>query len=170
MSFSVNKKRQETMLERIGEAAELVDDLAYLPWYRSVQIMLEKLGKADEWGRMIEAAKAADIEQPIYYFRELCKRVKAGTYKFVEKIKEIPGHLKLFIDDKLVRFGFDKQYRKYWRNRANEFINKNSQAGFIELLEYAQRKKVSQQYLAKALLNCKPPRQYYQENVIGGTK
>lgn len=166
MSFSVNKKRQDTMLERIGDAAELVDDMAYLPWYRSVQIMLEKLGKADEWGRMIEAAKAADIEQPIFYFRELCKRVKAGTYKFVEKIKEIPGHMKLFIDDKLVRFGFDKEYRKYWRNRANEFINKNSQAGFIELMEYATRKKVTQQYLAKALLNCKPPRQYYAENVM----
>lgn len=166
MSFVVNQKRQQTMLERIGsEAASLIDDARYLPFYRGVQIKLEKLGKADEWGRMVEAAK--DKTNPSHYFAKLCKMVRDGTYKFTEKVKKVASATGLWIADKIVRFGFGK-YQKYWVRKCNEFINQNSQAGFIELLEYAERKGVSQQYFAKAILNGKPPRAYYTENVIGG--
>lgn len=167
MSFQVTKKRLETMLERIGEAAELVDDQRFLPFYRGVQIRLEKMGKADEWGRMIAAAKTK--ENPSRYFAKLCKMVRDGTYKFVEAAKEIAGHVRLAISDKLVKYNFGK-YQKYWVRKANEFINLNGMAGFIELLEYADRKNVTQQYLAKALLNGKAPRAYYQQNIIGGAK
>lgn len=167
MSLQITKQRQETMLKRIGEAVELIDDQRYLPFYRSVQIKLEKLGKAEEWGRMIATAKAKD--NPARYFAKLCKMVKDGSYRFVEKVAEIAGDMRLFIGDKLVKYGFGK-YQKYWVRKAHEFIKANSQAGFIELLEYADRKNVSQKYMAKALLNCKPPRQYYQQNVVGAGK
>lgn len=164
MSLQVTKQRQETMLKRIGEAVQLIDDQRFLPFYRSVQIKLEKLGKADEWGRMIATAKTK--ENPARYFAHICKMVRDGTYKFVEAVKEIAGELRLFISDKLVKFGFG-DYQKYWVRKGNEFINKNGMAGFVDLLEYAERKGVTQKYMAKALLNCKPPRKYYQENIRG---
>lgn len=167
MSYTINKQRTETMLKRVGEAAALIDDQRYLPFYRSIQIKLEKLGKPEEWARMIETAKTKDT--PSKYFAELCKRVRAGTYKFFEKVKETTGEMALYISDKLVKFGFGK-YQKYWVRKAQEFINVNSQAGFVELLEYADRKGISQKYMARALKNCKPPRKYYAENVIGGAK
>lgn len=162
MSYSLNDQRKQTMLERIGEAAQLVDDKRFLPFYRGVQIRLEKMGKADEWGKMIAAALKADA--PSKYFASLCKAVRNGTYKFVEKVKEITGEAALYIHDKLIKFQFGK-YQKYWVRKAQEFINVNGQAGFVELLEYAERKGISQQYMAAALKNCKPPRQYYQQIV-----
>lgn len=163
MSFMVDTKRQQTMLARIGEAAELIDDKRFLPFYRGVQIKLEKLGKADEWTRMVETAKTK--ANPSKYFATLCRMVRAGTYKFTEKVKEISSNTALFISDKIVKFGFGK-YQKYWVRKSNEFINLNGMAGFIELLEYADRKKVSQKYFAKAILNGKAPRQHYKFNVM----
>lgn len=165
MAFSVSEQRKKTMLARIGEASELVDDQRFLPFYRGVQIMLEKMGRPDEWGKMVKAAKTKD--NPSRYFATLCKMIRNGTYKFVEAIKEIAGETALFISDKIVRFGFGK-YQKYWVRKVSEFINLNSTAGFIELLELAERKGMSQKYFAKAILNGKPPRQYYRENMIGG--
>ncbi len=79
------------------------------------------------------------------------------------------GATSLDLHDRLVRFGFGK-YQKYWVRKANEFINKNGQAGFENLLEFAERKGISQKYMAKALLNCKQPSQYYKENVLGAAK
>lgn len=164
MSFTITEQRRQTMLERIGNASELIDDMRFLPFYRGVQIRLEKLGRADEWGRMVETAKAK--ANPSRYFAKLCKMVRDGTYKFIEKVKEITNDMKLFISDKIVKFGFGK-YQKYWVQRSNEFINKNGMAGFVELLEYSDRKKISQKYFAKTLLACKTPSQYYKENVMG---
>lgn len=165
MSYKVTAQRRATMLARIGGAADLVDDQRFLPFYRGVQIKLEKLGKADEWQRMIETALTK--EKPSRYFAKLCKMVKDGTYIFTEKVKEIAGATRLFITDKLVRFDFGKKYQKYWVRKAAEFIEKNGQAGFVELLEYAERKGVSQKYMARALLNCKPPREHYRLNIRG---
>lgn len=167
MSFAISKQRNDTMLQRLGEAAELVDDQRFLPFYRSIQIKLEKMGKLEEWGKMIAVAKSKD--HPSRYFAKLCKMVKDGTYKFAEAVKEIAGDVALFISDKIVRFGFGK-YQQYWVRKVNEFINLNNTAGFIELLELAERKGMTQKYFAKAILNGKPPRQYYTENVIGGAK
>lgn len=167
MSYTVNDQRKQTMLKRIGEAAELIDDQRYLPFYRSIQIRLEKMGKADEWGKMI--ATAREKTNPARYFASLCRAIKDGSYKFVEKVKEITGEMALYISDKLVKFGFGK-YQKYWVRKAQEFINLNGQAGFVDLLEYADRKGISQKYMAKALLNAKSPRRYYAENVLGGAK
>lgn len=160
MSYNLNDQRRQTMLKRIGDAAELIDDKRFLPFYRSVQIKLEKMGKAEEWGKMIAAALKADA--PSKYFAKLCKMVRDGTYKFTEKVKEITGAAALWIDDKLVKYGFGK-YQGYWRRKAQEFINVNGQAGLVELLEYADRKGINQKYLATALKNCKPPRAYYQQ-------
>ena len=159
MSFSITEQRRQTMLERIGEASTLIDDMRFLPFYRSVQIKLEKIGRSDEWARMVETAK--EKANPSRYFAKLCKMVRDGTYKFIEKIKEVSNEMRLFISDKIVKFGFGK-YQKYWVHRANEFINKNGMAGFVELLEYSDRKKVSQKYFAKALLNCQTPNKHYQ--------
>jgi hypothetical protein len=167
MGFSVDQQRKQTMLTRIGAAADLIDDQRFLPFYRSIQIKLEKMGKADEWQRMIDTAKLK--AEPSHYFAKLCKMVKAGTYRFIEKVKEVAGETALFLHDKLIGFGFGK-YQKYWVRKANEFINQNGMAGFVELLEYANRKKVSAQYMAAALQNGKPPRQYFQENIIGGAE
>lgn len=167
MSYTVNDQRKQTMLVRIGEAADLIDDHRFLPFYRSIQIKLEKAGKAAEWGKMIATAK--EKSDPARYFATLCKMIKAGSYHFVDKVKQITGSTALYLHDKLVKFGFGK-YQKYWVRKAQEFINKNGQAGFVELLEFAERKGISQKYMAKALLNCKPPRQYYSENVLGGAK
>ena len=165
MSYSLNDQRKQTMLQRLGDAAQLIDDQRFLPFYRSIQIKLEKMGKADEWGKMI--ATALTKEKPSRYFASMCKMIKEGTYKFVEAVKEVAGELKLYVHDKLVKFGFGK-YHKYWVNKAQEFINQNGQAGFVELLEYAERKGISQKYMAAALKNGKAPGKYYRENVIGG--
>lgn len=170
MSYKVNDQRKQTMLARIGEAAELIDDMRFLPFYRSIQIKLEKMGKPEEWGNMIATAK--EKADPKRYFATLCKMVKLGKYIFTkatEVAKEIANHTKLYLNDRLVRFGFGK-YQKYWVRKAAEFINANSQAAFEELLEYADRKGISQKYMAKALQNCKPPQKYYKENVLGGAK
>lgn len=167
MSYSLNDQRKQTMLLRIGEAAELIDDQRFLPFYRSIQIKLEKMGKAEEWGKMIATAK--EKANPSRYFAKLCKMIKNGTYHFVEKVKEVKAEMRLYLHDKLVKYNFGK-YQKYWVRKAQEFVNKNGQAGFVELLEYAERKGVSQKYLAKALKNCKPPREYYKQNVLGAAK
>lgn len=167
MSYTVTDQRKQTMLKRIGEAADLIDNHAYLPFYRSIQILLEKLGKPEEWERMIASAKSKS--NPARYFATLCKMVKSGTYKFVEALKEIAGESAQYLADKIVKFGFGK-YQKYWVRKSQEFINVNGMAGFIDLLEYADRKGISQKYFAKALLNAKSPRRYYAENVIGGAK
>lgn len=164
MSYKITDQRKQTMLERIGEAAQLVDDQRFLPFYRSIQIKLEKMGKPEEWALMVEAALTKD--HPSRYFAKLCKMVKDGTYHFVEKVKEVAGELKLYVNDKLIKFGFGK-YQKYWVRKAQEFINVNGQAGFVELLEYAERKGINQKYMATALKNCKAPGRYYKENVIG---
>lgn len=167
MSYKVTDQRKQTMINRLGEAVQLIDNQAFLPFYRSIQIMLEKAGKADEWGRMIETALTK--EQPSRYFAKLCSMVKAGTYHFVEKVKEVTNATSLYIHDKLIKFQFGK-YQKYWVRKAQEFINVNGQAGFVDLLEYAERKGISQKYMAAALKNCKSPRKYYKENVVGGAK
>lgn len=165
MSYTITEQRRQTMIERLGvEAVELIDDLRFLPFYRSIQIKLEKLGKADEWGRMIETAKSKDNAK--HYFARLCKMVKDGTYQFTEKVKEIARDTKLYLADKLVKFGFGK-YQGYYVRKAKEFIDANSMAGFVELLELADRRKLSQKYVAKALINCKSPRAYYRDNVMG---
>lgn len=165
MSYTINDQRKQTILQRLGDAADLIDDQRFLPFYRSIQIKLERMGNPDEWGRMI--ATALSKEHPSRYFAKLCKMVKDGTYKFVEAVKEVAGELKLYVHDKLIRFGFGK-YHKYWVRKAQEFININGQAGFVDLLEYAERKGISQKYMAAALKNGKSPTRYYRENVIGG--
>lgn len=167
MSYSIGEKRKQTMLAKIGDAAQLIDNMAFLPFYRSVQIMLEKADKADEWGKMIEVALTKD--QPSRYFARLCKMVKDRTYKFVTKVKEVKAEFRLYVHDKLIKFGFGK-YQKYWVRKAQEFINVNGERGFAELIEYADRKQVSQKYMATALKNCKAPSTYYKENVLGGAQ
>ena len=167
MSYSLNDQRKQTMLLRIGDAASLIDNQQFLPFYRSIQIKLEAMGKADEWAKMIAASLTK--EKPSRYFAALCKMVKEGTYKFVEAVKEVAGELKLYVHDKLIKFGFGK-YHKYWVRKAQEFININGQAGFVDLLELAERKGISQKYMATALKNKKSPRKYYRENVIGAAE
>lgn len=162
MSYKINQQRINTMKERLGEAVDLIDDQRFLPFYRSIQIRLEKMGKADEWGRMIETAKAK--ANPARYFASLCKAIKAGTYKFIEKVKEVTGEAALYLHDKLVKFNFGK-YQKYWVRKAAEFERLHGRAGLVELLEFADRKGISAKYMAAALKNCKPPRQYYQQVV-----
>lgn len=167
MSYKVTDQRKQTMINRLGEAVQLIDNQAFLPFYRSIQIKLEKAGKADEWGRMVETALSKD--QPSRYFAKLCKMVKDGTYRFVEKVKEVTGEAALWLNDKLIKFNFGK-YHKYWVRKAKEFENVNGRAGLVELLEYAERKGISQKYMARALKNCKSPGRYYKENVVGGAK
>lgn len=167
MSYSLSDQRKNTMLERLGDAAQLIDDKRFLPFYRSIQIKLERMDKAAEWATMIETALTKD--NPSRYFAKMCKMVKDGTYKFVEKVKEVQADLRLYVHDKLVKFEFGK-FHKYWVRKAQEFINVNGQAGFVDLLEYADRKGISQKQMATALKNCKSPRQYYQENVLGSAK
>lgn len=164
MSHKIDDQRKQTMLQRLGDAAELIDNQAFLPFYRSIQIKLEKMGKAAEWVKMIEYAKSKD--HPSRYFAKLCKMVKENTYHFVEKVKEAAGEVSLYISDKLVKFGFGK-YQNYWVRKAQEFIDKNCEADFVELLEFAERKGISQKYMAAALKNGKSPTRYYRENVLG---
>lgn len=158
MSFGVNDQRKQTMLLRIGEAASLIDDMRFLPFYRGVQIRLEKLGKAEEWLLMIKVAKCKT--NPSHYFAKLCRMVRDSTYRFIEKVKEITSEAALYLHDKLIKFNFGK-YQKYWIRKSQEFININGMAGFIDLIEYADRKNISSKYMAAALKNCKPPKQYY---------
>lgn len=164
MSYSLNDTRKQTMLQRLGDAADLIDDQRFLPFYRSIQIKLEKMGKSDEWARMIETALTK--EQPSRYFAKLCRMIKDGTYRFVEKVKEVKAEFKLYLHDKLIKYNFGK-YHKFWVRKAQEFINVNGEVGFVELLEYAERKGINQKQMAAALKNCKTPRQYYQQNVLG---
>ncbi len=165
MSYMINDQRKQTMLQRLGDAAQLIDDQRFLPFYRSIQIKLERMDKAAEWANMVEVALTKD--NPSRYFAKMCKMIKDGTYKFVEAVKEVAGEMKLYVHDKLIKFGFGK-YHKYWVRKAQEFINMNGQAGFVDLLEYAERKGISQKYMAAALKNGKSPTKYYRENVIGG--
>lgn len=164
MSYKVGERRKQTMLKRIGAAAKLIDDQRFLPFYRSVQIKLEKMGKADEWEKMIEATAGKD--NPSHYFAKLCKMVKDGTYKFVEAVKQVTGEAALWLNDKIIKFGFGK-YHKYWVHKAREFENVNGRAGLVELLEYAERKGINQKQMATAIKNCKPPQKFYKENVLG---
>lgn len=166
MSYSLNDTRKQTMLNRLGDAVQLIDDQRFLPFYRSIQIRLEKMGKPDEWGKMIEAA--LNKERPSHYFAKLCKMIKDGTYKFVEKVKEVKAEFKLYLHDKLIKYNFGK-YQKYWVRKAQEFINVNGEAGFAQLIEYADRKKVDQKYIATALKNCKSPREYYTKVIRGNS-
>lgn len=167
MYYSLNDQRKQTMLQRLGDAAQLIDDQRFLPFYRSIQIKLEKMGKSEEWAHMIEAALKA--EKPSRYFSSLCRAIKNGTYKFVEKVKEVQADLRLYVHDKLIKYNFGK-FQKYWVRKAQQFINVNGQAGFEELIYYANKKGISQKQMATALKNCKSPRQYYQENVLGAAK
>lgn len=168
MSYKTSDQRTQTMLAKIGdEAAKLIDNQSFLPFYRSVQIKLEKAGKADEWGKMV--ALALTKEHPSRYFAKLCKMVRDETYKFVEAVKEVAGEAKLWLNDKLVKYNFGK-YHKFWVRKAQEFVNVNGQAGMVELLEYAERKRINQKQLATAIKNCKPPQRYYKENVLGAAQ
>lgn len=162
MSFSITEQRQQTMLLRVGDAASLIDNKAFLPFFRGVQIKLEKAGRADEWGRMIALAKTKDHASK--YFAKLCKMVRDGTYKYVEKAVEIAKETALFIADKIVHFKFGK-YQPFYVRKADQFIKDNGMAGFVELLELANRKGLSQKYVAKALINGKSPSKYFKENV-----
>ena len=164
MSFSITEQRQQTMLKRVGDAASLIDNKAFLPFYRGVQIKLEKMGRADEWGRMIELANTKDHASK--YFAKLCKMVRDGTYRFVEKAEEIAKEVALFIADKIVRFKFGK-FQPFYVRKAAQFIKANGMAGFVELLELAERKGLSQKYVAKSLINGKSPSKFYKENVVG---
>lgn len=164
MSYKINDQRKQTMLQRLGDAAQLIDDQRFLPFYRSIQIKLERMDKAAEWLHMIETAFTK--ENPSRYFAKMCKMVKDGTYKFIEKVKEVQADLRLYVHDKLVKYNFGK-FQRYWVRKAQEFINVNGQAGFVDLLEYAERKGINQRQMATALKNCKSPRKYYQENVLG---
>lgn len=164
MSFKTDNKRIQTMLERVGAAADLIDDKRFLPFYRSVQIKLEKAGNSEEWGRMIALAKTKDNASK--YFAKLCKMVRDGTYKYAQKVKEVAGHVALAISDKIVKFGFGK-FQKFYVRKCDEFIKANGMAAFIELLEYVERKGLSQKYFAKAILNGKAPRDHFKFNIAG---
>ena len=166
MNITVTERRQKTMLERIGsEAAELIENKQYLPFYRSVQIKLEKMGRADEWQRMIATAKTK--ANPKHYFAVVCKMVKDGTYKFVEKVKEVAKHTASYISDKIKQFNFNEKYQKYWVRQCANYIDKCSMAGFVCLLELAERKGMSQNTFARAIQNGMKPQDYYKFSVKG---
>lgn len=164
MNTSDVNTRQKTMIQRLGQdAVALIDDLKYLPLYRAAQIKLEKAGRIDEWPKIIEQAKTA--EMPNRYFTTLCQRINRGTYKFMEKAKEISAYTAKYIAHKIKRFNFNQRYLNYWIVKINEFINRCSMDGFVELLELAERKQYSQRYFARAVLNCQRPRDYFNNNV-----
>ena len=164
MGVTITDQRQKTMLDRIGEeAASLIENKQYLPFYRSVQIRLEKMGRADEWQRMIATAKSK--ANPKRYFATLCKMVKDGTYRFIEKVKEVAKHTASYIADKIRRFSFNEKYQKYWVRQCANYIDKCSMAGFVCLLELAERKGMSQQYFARAIQNGMKPQDYYKFKV-----
>ena len=166
MNITVTERRQKTMLERIGsEAAELIENKQYLPFYRSIQIKLEKMGRASEWQRMIDTAKTK--ANPKHYFAVVCKMVKDGTYRFVEKVKEVAKHTASYISDKIKQFNFNEKYEKYWVRQCASYIDKCSMAGFVCLLELAERKGMSQKYFARAIQNGMKPQDYYKFSVKG---
>ena len=166
MNITVTERRQKTMLERIGsEAAELIENKQYLPFYRSIQIKLEKMGRVNEWQRMIDTSKTK--ANPKHYFATLCKMVKDGTYRFVEKVKEVAKHTASYISDKIKQFNFNENYEKYWVRQCANYIDKCSMAGFVCLLELAERKGVSQKYFARAIQNGMKPQDYYKFSVKG---
>lgn len=156
-------QRQKTMLERIGsDAADLIDDMRYLPFFRSIQIKLEKMGKPDEWARIIETAKAKD--NPRHYFAKLCKMVRDGTYNFIDKATEVAKHTADYIAQKIQKFNFNAKYKDFWIKKCANFINKNGMVGFIHLMELADRKNLNQRYFAAAILNMQTPQQYFDSN------
>lgn len=166
MNITVTERRQKTMLARIGsEAAELIENKKYLPFFRSVQIKLEKMGRADEWQRMIATAKTK--ANPKHYFAVVCKMVKDGTYKFVEKVKEVAKHTASYISDKIKQFNFNEKYERYWVRQCANYIDKCSMAGFVCLLALAERKGMSQKYFARAIQNGMKPQDYYKFSVKG---
>lgn len=166
MNITITERRQKTMLERIGsEAAELIENKQYLPFYRSIQIKLEKMGRANEWQRMIATAKTK--ANPKHYFATLCKMVKDGTYRFVEKVKEVAKHTASYISDKIKQFNFNEKYEKYWVRQCANYIDKCNMSGFVCLLELAERKGMSQKYFAKAIQNGMKPQDYYKFSVKG---
>lgn len=166
MNITFTERRQKTMLERIGtEAAELIENKQYLPFFRSVQIKLEKMGRAEEWQRMIATAKTK--ANPKHYFAVVCKMVKDGTYKFVEKVKEVAKHTASYISDKIKRFNFNEKYERYWVCQCANYIDKCSMAGFVCLLELAERKVMTQKYFAKAIQNQMKPQDYYKFRIKG---
>lgn len=166
MNITFTERRQKTMLARIGsEAAELIENKQYLPFYRSIQIKLEKMGRADEWQRMIATAKTK--ANPKHYFATLCKMVKDGTYRFVEKVKEVAKHTASYISDKIKQFNFNEKYERYWVRQCANYIDKCSMAGFVCLLELAERKGMSQKYFAKAIQNAMKPQDYYKFMIKG---
>lgn len=166
IKITVTDQRQKTMLLRIGEeAAELIENKQYLPFFRSAQIKLEKIGRADEWQRLIATAKTK--ANPKRYFATLCKMVKDGTYRFVEKFKEVAKNTANYINDKIKRFGFDEKYQKYWIRQCDNYIKKCSMAGFVHLLELADRKNMSQRYFARSIKNQMKPDDYYKFSVKG---
>lgn len=166
MNIVITTRRQKTMLEHIGsEAAELIENKQYLPFYRSVQIKLEKMGRADEWQRMIDTAKTK--ANPKHYFATLCKMVKDGTYRFVEKVKEVVKHTASYISDKIKQFNFNEKYEKYWVRQCANYIDKCSMSDFVCLLELAERKGMTQKYFAKAIQNQMKPQDYYKFRIKG---
>ena len=167
MSYSVNEQRKQTMIKRLGDAVELIDDQRFLPFYRSIQIKLERDGKAEYWDKIIALAKTK--ENASRYFAKVCKMIRDNTYRFVEAVKEVAGEVNLWLNDKLVRFGFGK-FHKYWVRRAQQYIDKNGHPAFVELLEYVERKGLPDKYIAKALKNNQSPRDYYGNNFVGATK
>lgn len=169
MGIVVDNRRRQTMLDRIGkDAAELIDDMRYLPFYRSIQIRLEKMGKPEEWKRIIETAKTKD--NPSRYFARLCKMVKSGTYQFAKEVaQELTQAAKqtaMYVSDKIKKFGFG-DYHEYWVRKTTDFATKNGMAGLTALLEYADRKHINQRYFARAVQNGIPPEAYYQKNILG---
>lgn len=166
MNITITERRQRTMLNRIGsEAAELIENKKYLPFYRSVQIKLEKMGRSDEWQRMIDTAKTK--ANPKHYFAKLCKMVKDGTYKFVGKVKEVAKHTASYISDKIKQFNFSEKYEQYWVRKCANYIDKCSMAGFVHLLELADRKNMSQRYFARSIQNQMKPDDYYKFMIKG---
>lgn len=160
MSYTITTQRQKTMLARIGdEAARLIDDLRFLPFYRGVQIKLEKSGHADEWQKIIDTANSKD--NPKRYFAKLCKMVRDGTYNFVTAVAKVAKSTLVYVADKIKRFNFSKKYEQYWLKQCGHFIATNGMAGFVELLELADRKKLDQRYFAKSVLNNMSPTRYF---------
>lgn len=60
----IDAKRQQTMMERLGEAAELIDDKRFLPMFRNRQIHYP-----EEFKRSIEIARKK--KNPSHYFANI---------------------------------------------------------------------------------------------------
>lgn len=147
----LDSKRIETMLKRLGvDAVALIDDKRYLPFYRSIQIKLEKKGVPEEWQKMIDLAKTKD--EPSKYFARCCKKIKDGVYQFGQKARAVRQHTFNYVSNKLKQFGFGA-YHKYWAYKAVEFVERNNEGDFVDLIDYCKRKHRSEKYLAKSLAN-----------------